>query len=64
MYAWQFSKALHLSSMDHLHKFVTMQNHYSLLYREEEREMIPLCCDEGVSTHVSPDIIYIAHFFF
>lgn len=48
MYAWQFSKALHLAGMNHLHKFVTMQNHYSLLYREEEREMIPLCRDQGV----------------
>lgn len=48
MYAWQFSKALHLAGLNHLNKFVTMQNHYSLLYREEEREMIPLCRDEGV----------------
>jgi aryl-alcohol dehydrogenase-like predicted oxidoreductase len=48
MWAWQFSKALHLARARHLTPFVTMQNHYNLLYREEEREMMPLCAAEGV----------------
>jgi aryl-alcohol dehydrogenase-like predicted oxidoreductase len=45
MYAWQFSKALHLARRHSWTPFVTMQNHYNLLYREEEREMMPLCVD-------------------
>jgi 1-deoxyxylulose-5-phosphate synthase len=48
MYAWQFMKALHVSEMNGWTKFVSMQNHYNLVYREEEREMIPLCIDQGV----------------
>jgi aryl-alcohol dehydrogenase (NADP+) len=48
MYAWQMAKMLHTSDRLGLARFVTMQNHYNLVYREEEREMIPLCRDEGV----------------
>jgi aryl-alcohol dehydrogenase-like predicted oxidoreductase len=48
MYAWQFSKALHVARRHGWTPFVTMQNHYNLLYREEEREMMPLCADEGI----------------
>jgi 1-deoxyxylulose-5-phosphate synthase len=48
MYAWQFLKMLQTSDLMGLARFVTMQNHYNLVYREEEREMIPLCLDEGV----------------
>jgi aryl-alcohol dehydrogenase (NADP+) len=48
MDAWQMAKMLHTSEKLGLAKFVTMQNHYNLVYREEEREMIPLCRDQGV----------------
>jgi 1-deoxyxylulose-5-phosphate synthase len=48
MWAWQFSKALHTSDAHGWTRFVTMQNHYNLLNREEEREMLPLCVDEGI----------------
>ncbi|MDQ1463193.1 MAG: 1-deoxyxylulose-5-phosphate synthase [Actinomycetota bacterium] len=48
MYAWQFAKALYVSDLHGWTRFVSMQNHYNLLYREEEREMIPLCIDQGV----------------
>ncbi len=48
MYAWQFSKMLYTQERLGLTKFITMQNHYNLIYREEEREMIPLCGDQGV----------------
>jgi aryl-alcohol dehydrogenase-like predicted oxidoreductase len=48
MHAWQFTKALYLSRMHGWARFVSMQNHYNLLYREEEREMIPLCQSEGI----------------
>jgi aryl-alcohol dehydrogenase-like predicted oxidoreductase len=48
MYSWQFLKMLQTSDMMGLARFVTMQNHYNLVYREEEREMIPLCLEEGV----------------
>jgi len=48
MYAYQFSKAIHTSRYQHLSQFVTMQNHYNLIYREEEREMNPLCVSEGI----------------
>lgn len=48
MFAWQFSKALYTSKLLGLPRFVTMQNLYNLCYREEEREMIPLCKDQGV----------------
>jgi 1-deoxyxylulose-5-phosphate synthase len=45
MFAWQFAKAQHVATT----RFVSMQNHYNLVYREEEREMIPLCIDQGVA---------------
>jgi len=48
MYAWQFCKALYLADRRGWTRFVTMQDHYNLLYREEEREMLPLCAAEGV----------------
>lgn len=48
MYAWQFAKALFLARQNGWSHFVTMQNHYNLVYREEEREMIPLCLDQGI----------------
>jgi aryl-alcohol dehydrogenase (NADP+) len=48
MWSWQFSKALHVADANGWTRFVTMQNHYNLLNREEEREMLPLCADEGV----------------
>jgi len=48
MYAWQFAKALRVSRENGWARFSTMQDHYNLLYREEEREMLPLCLDEGV----------------
>ena len=48
MWAWQLSRALHTSDAGGLARFETMQNHYNLAYREEEREMIPLCKDEGI----------------
>ena len=48
MYAWQFSKALHLAREHGWTRFVSMQDHYNLLYREEEREMLPLCADAGI----------------
>jgi 1-deoxyxylulose-5-phosphate synthase len=52
MHAWEFAKALHLQERNGWARFVSMQNHYNLLAREEEREMIPLCLDEGVGTIV------------
>lgn len=48
MFAWQFAKALNTSEKHGWTKFVSMQNHYNLAYREEEREMIPLCVDQGI----------------
>ncbi len=48
MYAWQFCKAQYLADRHGWTRFVSMQNHYNLLYREEEREMMPLCAAEGV----------------
>jgi aryl-alcohol dehydrogenase-like predicted oxidoreductase len=48
MYAWQFAKAQYSADARGLTRFVSMQNHYNLLYREEEREMIPQCLDQGV----------------
>ena len=50
MWAWQFSKALYTSERRGFTKFVSMQNQYSLLQREEEREMHPLCADQGIGT--------------
>jgi aryl-alcohol dehydrogenase-like predicted oxidoreductase len=49
MFAWQFAKAQHTARERRLTPFVSMQNHYNLLYREEEREMIPQCVDQGVA---------------
>jgi 1-deoxyxylulose-5-phosphate synthase len=48
MYAWQFAKAQQLATMAGGSRFVSMQNHYNLVYREEEREVIPLCLDQGI----------------
>ena len=48
MYAWQFAKAQHTAELHGFARFVSMQNHYNLVYREEEREMIPLCLDQGI----------------
>src|SRR6202012_1686443 len=48
MYSWQFQKMLTFQRENGLAQFVTMQNHYNLVYREEEREMIPLCLDQKV----------------
>jgi 1-deoxyxylulose-5-phosphate synthase len=48
MYAWQFAKAQHVAERHGWTKFISMQNHLNLLYREEEREMLPLCRDQGV----------------
>jgi len=48
MFAWQFAKMLYTADKLGLTRFVTMQNHYNLMYREEEREMMPLCREEGV----------------
>jgi len=49
MYAWQFSKALYTAQENGWTRFVSMQNHLNLLYREEEREMLPLCADQGIA---------------
>jgi 1-deoxyxylulose-5-phosphate synthase len=49
MYAWQFAKAQAVADRNGWTRFVSMQNHYNLLYREEEREMIPQCIDQGVA---------------
>jgi aryl-alcohol dehydrogenase-like predicted oxidoreductase len=55
MYAWQFQKAQYTAEKHNWTKFISMQNHYNLLYREEEREMIPLCVDQKVAcTPYSP----------
>jgi aryl-alcohol dehydrogenase-like predicted oxidoreductase len=48
MFAWQFAKMLHTADANGWTRFVTMQNHYNLLYREEEREMLPLCLEERI----------------
>ncbi|MFC4764252.1 aldo/keto reductase [Dyella koreensis] len=52
MMAWEFSKALHLQKANGWARFISMQNNYNLLAREEEREMLPLCDDQGVQTIV------------
>ena len=49
MFAWQFAKAQHVAERNGWTPFVTMQNHYNLIYREEEREMLPQCIDQGVA---------------
>ncbi|MCU1361921.1 MAG: putative aldo/keto oxidoreductase, NAD(P)-dependent, related to aryl-alcohol dehydrogenase, partial [Ilumatobacteraceae bacterium] len=48
MWAWQFAKAQHVAQRNGWTRFVSMQNHYNLIYREEEREMLPLCVDQAV----------------
>jgi len=48
MYAWEFSKMLHIAERHGWARFVSMQDHYNLLYREEAREMLPLCRDQGI----------------
>jgi aryl-alcohol dehydrogenase (NADP+) len=48
MYAWQFARMQHAADANGWTRFVSMQNHYNLIYREEEREMLPLCADQGV----------------
>ena len=48
MFAWQFAKAQHIATTNHWTRFVSMRPHYNLVYREEEREMLPLCADQGV----------------
>lgn len=48
MYAWQFAQSLYLADLNGWTRFISMQNHYNLIYREEEREMNPLCLEEGV----------------
>ncbi len=52
MHAWEFAKVLHLQRQHGWARFVSMQDHYNLLAREEEREMLPLCADEGIGTIV------------
>jgi aryl-alcohol dehydrogenase (NADP+) len=49
MYAWEFAKSLYVADAMHSSRFVSMQNHYNLIYREEEREMIPLCRAENIA---------------
>jgi aryl-alcohol dehydrogenase (NADP+) len=49
MFAWQFAKMLYKADEKGLSRFVAMQNHYNLVYREEEREMLPLCREEGIA---------------
>ena len=49
MYAWQFAKALFTADLHGWARFVSMQNHYNLIYREEEREMLPLCQDQKIA---------------
>jgi aryl-alcohol dehydrogenase (NADP+) len=49
MFAWQFAKALYTSDLNGWTRFVSMQDHYNLIYREEEREMLPLCEDQGIA---------------
>ena len=49
MYAWQFCKALYLADLHGWTRFATMQDHYNLLHREEEREMLPLCTEEKIA---------------
>jgi aryl-alcohol dehydrogenase (NADP+) len=50
MYAWQFAQAQHTADLNGWTRFVSMQNYYNLLYREEEREMLPYCLDQGVGS--------------
>jgi 1-deoxyxylulose-5-phosphate synthase len=50
MHAWQFAQALYVADLNGWTRFVSMQNYYNLVYREEERDMLPLCLDQGVSS--------------
>lgn len=55
MFAWQFQKALYIAEKHRWTRFISMQNHYNLIYREDERELIPLCKEEGIGlTPYSP----------
>src|SRR3984957_3252662 len=56
MHAWQFTKALYLADLHGWTRFVSMQNHYNLIYREEEREMLPLCADQAVGVTPCPPL--------
>ena len=56
MAAWEFQALQNVASRNGWHQFISMQNYYNLIGREEEREMIPLCADEGVGTGV-PDLL-------
>ena len=56
MFAWQFAKALAISERRGWARFVSMQDHYNLLYREEEREMLPLCAAKGIGVIPSPAV--------
>jgi len=49
MFAWQFAKAQHVAERNGWTRFAAMQNHYNLMYREEEREVLPLCADQGIA---------------
>ena len=49
MFAWQFAKSLYTADLRGLTRFATMQNHYNLIHREEEREMLPFCADQGIA---------------
>src|SRR5260370_23916743 len=51
MYAWQFARMLYVADARGWTRFVSMQNHYNLIYREEEREMLPLCREAGIGGH-------------
>ena len=58
MYSWQFAKSLYLADLHHWTRFVSMQNHLNLLYREEEREMLPLCKDQGIGVWRAFDLVF------
>jgi aryl-alcohol dehydrogenase-like predicted oxidoreductase len=60
MYAWQFAKAQRIAERHDWTPFVSMQNHYNLLYREEEREMIPQCLDQGVPSSAVHDGFWVS----
>lgn len=59
MYAWQFAKAQAIAERRGWAKFVSMQDFYNLLYREEEREMIPLCKDQGMVQKEKKNTVYV-----
>ena len=59
MFAWQFAKAQHVAATNGWARFVSMQNHWNLLYREEEREMQGLCLDQGVGDLEPGDRVWV-----